>query len=308
MIPQDVHEAALSWQVTLWSGEVTDGEREAFARWRAAAPEHEAAWARVQHFGARLQTVPDDVARAVLRTGAGGRRRVLRGVGAIAVIGAVGGLAVRHSTQADLQTARGERRSVTLPDGTALVLAPDTALDIAYDRRLRTLRLRRGEVLVRSAHDPAGRPLAVETAHGRAEALGTRFTVRFADDRSRVQVFEGAVATSAAATPDTRVVVAAGRQATFDRSHVDAPTLVDPLAAAWSQGLLVAERRRLGDLLAELAPHLPGMLQCDPGVADLVVSGVYRLDTPDATLDALAAGLPVRVRRFTRWWVAVGPR
>jgi len=308
VIPQDVHEAALSWQVTLWSGEVTDGERQAFARWRAAAPEHEAAWARIQQFGARLQTVPDDVARAVLRPASGSRRRVLRGAGALAVAGVVGGLVVRQASRADLQTARGERRPVTLPDGTAIVLAPDTALEIVYDTHRRTLRLRRGEVLVQSAHDPDGRPLAVETAHGRAEALGTRFTVRIADERSRVQVFDGAVATSAAATPDTRVVVAAGQQATFDRDRVAAPTRVDPLAAAWSQGLVVAERQRLGDLLAELAPHLPGVLRCDPAVADLVVSSVYRLDTPDATLDALAAGLPVRVQRYTRWWVVVGPR
>ena len=51
--PSAAHTAALEWQVTLWSGEVTPQEQDAFERWRSAKPEHERAWQQVQQMGQR---------------------------------------------------------------------------------------------------------------------------------------------------------------------------------------------------------------------------------------------------------------
>ncbi|MGL6091515.1 MAG: hypothetical protein ACRC07_15855, partial [Pseudomonas paracarnis] len=51
-----------------------------------------------------------------------------------------------------------------------------------------------------------------------------------------------------------------------------------------------------------------GQLQCDPHVANLLLSGSYPLDDSERILDLLEISLPVKVRRFTRYWVTVQAR
>jgi len=65
---------------------------------------------------------------------------------------------------------------------------------------------------------------------------------------------------------------------------------------------------RLADFLVQLSRHRPGVVRCDPAVAELVVSGVYPLDDTDRVLAALAQALPVRADYATRYWVTVRAR
>ncbi len=48
-----------------------------------------------------------------------------------------------------------------------------------------------------------------------------------------------------------------------------------------------------------------GQLNCAANVADLLISGTYPLDDSERILDLLEISLPVKVRRFTRYWVTV---
>lgn len=45
-----------------------------------------------------------------------------------------------------------------------------------------------------------------------------------------------------------------------------------------------------------------------PEVAELLISGSYPLADSERILDLLEIALPVRVRRFTRYWVSVEAR
>jgi len=65
---------------------------------------------------------------------------------------------------------------------------------------------------------------------------------------------------------------------------------------------------RLADFLAELGRYRRGQLNCDPKVADLLISGTYPVDDSERVLDLLAVSLPVRIKRFTRYWVTVEAR
>ncbi|MBR8657942.1 iron dicitrate transport regulator FecR, partial [Achromobacter sp. Marseille-Q0513] len=78
-------------------------------------------------------------------------------------------------------------------------------------------------------------------------------------------------------------------------------------AASWSRGVLVADAWRLDDFLAELGRYRPGLLRCDPAVADLRVSGVFPLRDTDRALHNLERGLPVTVVYRTRYWVTLRP-
>lgn len=314
-----VQRAAMEWQVTLWSGEVTPQERQGFERWLAADAAHARAWQRVQGVSQQLRAVPATIARPALRAASPppmhtGRRNLLRGL-AVLVGGGASAYAVRQTPQwqaatADYSTARGQRQDVTLPDGTRLTLNTSTAVDLRFTGTERRVVLRRGEVLIATAPDtaPVHRPFVVETRQGDIRALGTRFTVRHLDDASPaevlVQVFEGAVEI----TPREGggpVRINAGQQSRFSSSGAQPANAADPMAEAWSRGLLVAERQRLADLLAELGRYRSGVLRCDPAVADLPVSGVFPLHDTDAILQSLVQALPIRVRMTTRYWVTV---
>src|SRR5690606_37214918 len=70
----------------------------------------------------------------------------------------------------------------------------------------------------------------------------------------------------------------AGQRARFSSTAVQVPAASMAAETAWTRGLLIAERMRLADFLAELGRYRNGWLRCDPAVHDLIVSGVYSVD------------------------------
>ncbi|BAL96385.1 FecR domain-containing protein [Rubrivivax gelatinosus] len=305
-----VQRAALEWQVSFWSGQAGEAEQRAFDAWLAADPRHREAWARVQRVGGRLHALQGDAAAAALRAAGApaGRRRVLRGL--LLLVGAGGTAAVvRRTPQWQLaaaaeSTAPGERRELTLADGSRLTLNTATALDLRLDAAVRRVLLRAGEVHVATAPDPAHRPFYVDTREGSVQALGTRFTVRLLDAGVRVQVFDGAVEVRPRNGGAPRRL-AAGEQGVFDAQAAHAPETLDDSASGWMRGLLIAERLRLADFAAELGRYRRGVLRCDPEVAELRVSGVFPTGDTDAVLRSLVRALPVRVTLATRYWVRI---
>ena len=322
-IAQAILQQALEWQVTFWSGEVTAEERADFQCWLAADSEHARAWAQVQRTDEKLQILCRPVAAEALRTGAAAARnarRTMLGVAGLLAGAGVAVYAVRQTPQwqfagADHRTGRNERREIALADGARLMLGSATAVDVRYDAGLRLVLLHAGEIFIVTALDHAAssagaaRPFVVQTAEGSMRALGTRFGVRRSDGATRVAVQEGAVEIRPVQEGTAGIVqVHAGQQAHFNRAFVEPLQPLEPNAIAWTRGLLVAERMRLEDFLAELGRYRSGVLRCDPAVRDLIVSGVYSLDDTDRALRNLAKALPVQVQTATRWWVTVKPR
>lgn len=64
---------------------------------------------------------------------------------------------------------------------------------------------------------------------------------------------------------------------------------------------------RLADFISELRRYRPGLLRCDERIADLRLSGAFRIDDTDTILQNLGTSLPVKVRYLTRYWVSVEP-
>lgn len=309
---RDIWQQALEWQVTFWSGEVTPADEENFHNWWTANPEHERAWQKAQRLDQRLHAAPVEVAGKTLREPglSTTRRTVLRSL-TVAATGVAAAYLARETPQwkqaaADFRTGIGERRDIVLSDGTQITLNTASALDAALNSSERNLVLHRGEVLITTASDP--RPFTVFTAHGSVRALGTRFTVRQAEGVSRVAVFEGAVEIRPHGDAGAAIRLNAGQQVRFDSGVVAVPEAADVVEAAWTRGLLVAERMRLGDFMDELGRYRSGVVRCDPAVAGLIVSGVYPLSDTNRVLESIAQALPVRVSYATRYWVTVGPR
>ena len=315
-----VLQRAAEWMARLWSDDVSAADTAACAAWRAAHPEHERAWARLQRFAQQFEALPREVARGalapapVLAMRIAGRRRALQLLGLIAAGGGTALLALETSlwqrATSDYRTAVGETRAIVLSDSTKLVLDTASAIDVRYSNSERRIVLRAGAILVTNTHESAARyrPLLVETTQGTATALGTRFSVRSNDGISRVAVFEGAVALQPAHAEARTLHLQAGQGAGYTRHAVLEVASVNDSAAAWAHGSLVAERMRLDELLAELGRYRHGVLRCDEAIAGMRVTGVFSLRDTERSLANLALSLQVQLRYRTRYWVSVGPR
>jgi len=323
-----VIEQAAVWMTTFQSGEATAADEVACARWRAADPAHETAWEMISAINLRIRDgmagVPPAVARHALGMSATQRSRrdmvkSLAGIGALAMLGGGTWLLSEPGRYdrlaADQSTGPGERRTIELPDGSVVTLNTASAIDIAFDRDTRTIRLLTGEIAVHTAKDARHRPLRVATRFGDIVPLGTRFVVRDVSagtasaraDTIFVAVTEGAVriAPVAGSTP---AQVSAGQQASFNATAVGTAETLDLASRSWLDGMLLARRMPLPDFIAELARYRRGVLRCDPSLATLSVSGAFPLDDTDAALMLLAKAVPVRTRAITPYWVTVLPR
>jgi len=280
--------------------------------WVAQNPEHLAAWHYVQRVSQRFTPLQEHAhgASRALRTS---RRQTLKtllvlGVGSTLAWGTWRNTALPRLVggwSADYATRSGETRDTLLADGSHVWLNALTALDVRFDGVQRLLQLRFGEVLIDTAKD-ASRPFLVDTAHGRMQALGTRFSVVQSDDHTQLNVFEGRVQVTAADHPVR--IIEAGQQVSFSRNGFRPTAPASPSREAWSRGVLLADNLPLGQLIAELNRYRPGHLGCDPAVAHLPVMGSFPLMDSDHALNLLQAALPIRVDKPMTWWVTVGPR
>jgi transmembrane sensor len=200
---------------------------------------------------------------------------------------------------------------LTLPDGTRLALNTDTAIDLRFDGAARLVLLHAGELHVATAHDGAvpARPFLVRSSNGVVHALGTHFSVRLGGGvlapRTQVAVSEGAVEIQPATAPEALRRVEAGQQGSFDDVAVALLLPLAPHAAGWLQGVLIAERMPLGEVLVQVARYRYGVLRCDPALAAMPVDGIFQLNDPDNILLLLQRSLPIRLVRRTRYWISV---
>ena len=299
-----VAEQAVHWLIELQGGALDSRQQLAMERWLQASEEHRRAWEHIQRVNQRLRGLSSPLAHAALQAPrSASRRRALKALLLLGVGGACGLTLQQHTPLppllADYRSPLGQRRQMRLDDGTQLHLNTASAADVRFDRELRSIHLLEGELLLNVANDT--RPMRLLTGNGALQLSSGRFNVRQLADHSRIAVFQGQATLAGHA-------LSAGQQAQFDGPRWAATRALDANAGAWVDGMLVAAHMRLGDFIEDLGRYRRGQLNCDPAVADLLISGSYPLADSERILDLLEVALPVRVRRFTRYWVTVEAR
>ena len=72
--------------------------------------------------------------------------------------------------------------------------------------------------------------------------------------------------------------------------------------------MLMADKMRLADFVAELTRYRRGFLRCDPSIADLRISGAFPISDTDRTLNMLVHTYPVLASSHLRgYWVTLSP-
>lgn len=304
-------EEAADWLVRLQTEGDGAALRQAIAQWRSRSPAHRAAWQRAERVMQHFAELPPQLGRQVLaETPRRGRRAALRQLALAALLAPAAVALWRQAPWEDgrWQTATGEQQRLELEDGTVLVLNTDSAVRVTYGQTERRIRLRHGEILVTTAPDLPGRsrPLLVESEQGLLRPLGTRFSVRQLEDRTRLAVFAGAVEITTRG--GGRQVVPSGARSDFAADAIIPPAPLGPAEDAWEAGLLTANDLPLADFLAELGRYRSGVLRCHPAVAEMRVSGTFPLQDTEAALELLVKTRPLALRRLTRYWVSLEPR
>ncbi|WP_050577285.1 FecR domain-containing protein [Pseudomonas cremoricolorata] len=300
---------AADWFALLSSGDASASDHRQWGVWRAAAPEHEAAWQQVEALLSRFQGLPPALAQSTLLTPALDRRAALKLLAALLAVGGAAAAGVRsdfyQQTFAEFSTGTGQRRQWTLADGTQLHLNARSAAEAAFDHGQRHLRLHGGDFLIDTAPWPAHpqRPLQVDTTQAQLRAEAARFVVSQHQAQVQISVLHGALQVKPTSAPWVRLL--AGQALLLQPGRAAVPMALDAHVAAWQQGLVFADGLPLRQYLTQLAAYRAGVLSCDEAAGRLRISGVFALAHSDRLLAQLPDILPVRVRYFSRYWVRV---
>jgi len=290
-------EAALAWLVRLHDGTAAEADWAGYDTWQTASPAHQRAAREAE---ALWQSIGPAIQRPQPRRKTGPALIALLALGLGLWLTTLTGLP--RDWLADLRTGTGELRSVTLADGSQLLLDADSSIDIDIAAGHRRLTLHRGALQVQVSADPA-RPFEVLVAGGTIRALGTAFEVRRLDNAAaRVTVSEHAV--SVAYDGGLRQVDS-GQSLQFGPGLLSQSQAADLRSlTAWQRGRLVFDARPLGQVADELQRYHPGLILIpDEALRRLPVTGVFETADAEALVDAVAAILPVKVTRLP--WLTV---
>ncbi|MGE8687982.1 MAG: FecR family protein [Achromobacter sp.] len=303
-----------AWWFARWhSGELGRAERRAFDAWRRAHPEAAREFDQMQRLGRAAEGLSRQQVEALLggavpprprRHSLAPRRRAALGWACAGLALLVAGAgwwslpAAAPSYSAAIAAERGERRRISLPDGSVLDVNGATRAQLRFYGERREVSLTSGEILFSVAGDPA-RPFVVKAGSGEVRVTGTVFDVRRDADEVSVAVESGTVEVTGGHWWNLgKAVLRAGQGIRVPASGaigVPAPADVAALTA-WRDGRAVFRNAPLNEVLREMNRYLAAPLRlADERAGRIRISASFSLDRPEAILDALPAIAPVRL-------------
>ncbi|WP_430425519.1 FecR family protein [Phenylobacterium sp.] len=299
-------EDAAAWVVRLEAGDLTDAEAVAFDGWLSAGPENalafDAALSVSQAYAAAGEAVTRELGARRSPPPAYGRRAVM-GVGAMAAAAALAVVIAPQFATADTQTyvtAKGERRTVQLADGSTIDLNGGTRLTVTLDRDARRVSLDQGQAVFDVAHAP-DRPFTIAAGDRTVRVVGTQFDVRRLEGKLSVTVARGAVEVRPAqGAPGRAYRLHPGQRL----DHREGATIaqIAPATAeevlGWRQGRMVYREQPLSEVVADLNQQFATPIRIeDPALARTPISGVLVMDDQAAVIQRLALLVPIRAVR-----------
>ncbi|MDI6653942.1 FecR domain-containing protein [Gluconobacter japonicus] len=314
---------ALDWVISLQEEGENQTIRQKFNIWLHATEENARAWAKISRvYGGIGETKPafEDTWRPALNKAASSmvvgqvasgrtvRRRRLYGVTALAASVAVSwfivGSDVRLFFQADQVTGIGQLRTVSLPDGSTVTLAPRSAIAFTSDAHSRTVRLLQGEAWFDVRHS-AEQPFHVVAHDLDVMDVGTKFDVQEAERETEVSVESGVVRVMSVNPPAISEDIVAGQTVAISADHLVRRGNADPtMIAGWRDGVLTVQNRTISDVVEAIRPWHRGLLILSGSrLGNRRVTGVYDLRHPQAAIKALADAYGIKITRISPWLV-----
>ena len=230
------------------------------------------------------------------------------------------------------QTRIGEQNTITLVDGSVILLNTNSRLQVNYEHSQRDVVLMAGEAHFEVAKDP-NRPFVVKAGEGLVRAVGTAFTVRMNPQALKVTVTEGKVALrkfepqkveTKSTEPENIQLADSDTPAppvppTKDRGYLVQGQSVDfqPQAdtglgnpiqqlkqhdieqqLAWRKGLLLFAGEPLAQVIDEVNRYTKLDIQIiDADIADISIGGQFQVGETEAMLKVLETSFGINVSR-----------
>lgn len=302
-------EAAAQWCMRLHDDDCTDQEREAFALWLRAHPQHAIEYDAIQEIwdvSDHLSRPAPAGARVVARALPQPRRAWPAIATAAAISLLVGPLAAFSGWQLGWLPSSYERlqadaspRTVTLPDGSEVELNLGTQLSFANYKHQRRVTLSKGEAFFKVSHD-AAHPFVVRAAEGQVRVTGTQFNVWMYEDQVRVTLLEGSVSvTSNKDLNGDGLRLEPGMQASYkagDYAPQINQTYANTQELAWRNGKLVLDNLTLATALPLINRYLDTPLAlADEATGKLRIGGVFNTRDIQQLVKSLPKVLPVHL-------------
>ncbi len=324
----DSVEEAVAWLECLEGARDDDRElRRAFEAWRHTSPDHDAAFRHVAQTAAVLEEsraavlarYGDELIERIAPHRPGIRDRfggafaavrrwppMIRSAAAVAaallmLVAAWSLVEFLPGATTTYRTARGEVQEFLLADGSRMTLDAASAADVRFGSDRRQVVLRTGAALFDVRHD-AARVFEVAAADRLIRVHGTRFAVNLMGRHGEVAVERGAVGVRRKdfAGIEEEMILHPGDAVRFvpGKPEMAKREMAPEAIAAWKDGTLIFDGVPLADALVQINRHLrTGRIRLGRAtLAGLPLSGVFEIDTPQATARRLATLLALDVR------------
>ncbi len=227
------------------------------------------------------------------------------------------------------ETRIGERRSITLSDGSEVTLNTNSRVRVRFRSDRRDVTLEYGEAFFDIRKD-VNRPLYLQAGSRQVKVLGTKFNVHWSGPDVTIAVVEGLVAvrpssqtingeadtsdlgaqSDAEIVAKSEVLLESGSIAVFseelgsiDKNYA---ARLDDLQS-WRFGFIRFDKDPLYEVIGELNRYSTTKISIDDKrIMDMPISGIFSLDDVDKILTGLEAVNPIEITRHFDGTTIVG--
>lgn len=300
-----IEEQAAKWIVRRDQASWSDGQQLEFERWLNESTAHRVAWLRLDSAWRRAGRLSSlrmpgraSVSPTAPMLGGFPFWRVAAGFVILVALGATLKATGVLGGAPSFDTAIGESRTVTLADGSRVILNTNTHLRAEFNEQQRRIWLDKGEAYFEVVHN-ASCPFVVDVGGHRIEDVGTKFSVRRNQDQVSVVVLDGQVqVTSKDATlgptlvsRNETVVAAVNKIVVVPRTAEEVSDLLD-----WREGKLVLSDMTLAQAAREFNRYNRKQLLIDgQAVGRIRVGGRFDVNNVEGLARLLHEGFGLKV-------------
>ena len=281
-------------------------ERQAFEAWRDRSTFHRVAYLRLQSAWARADHLVEAGVQAAVPAKAPRRWiafAMSAGAAALAACLLVLFWPSAKVTTGDgsvVSTDAGRQRSLSLADGTKILLAGNTTLHTRLSAGARSVTIDRGKAYFEVTHD-GRRPFIVLAGRRQITDIGTKFSVSRNGDNVEIAVTEGRVRIDDLSAPSAAPVMAAANDLVIAKadeillSH-EAPLRAMSHPADGGAELLTFADEPLSAVVQELNKHSKKKIHVAASAGDIKIGGSFRAYNTEGFKALLQQGFGVTIR------------
>jgi len=291
---------AAAWFAAQRAGVMLVDQRDAFNTW-LGDPRNQAAYDAMQELWDDLAVLKGE--RPEPRRASSPWRAMAASVVGLIALGAAGMGWIALSGEPTVETAVGQQKTQSLPDGSLLAVNVASSVSYRFNDDSRIVKVANGEAAFAVKAD-AARPFIVRAGDYEIRAIGTAFNVRERGGEIEVAVSEGEVAICSAAG-DVLSTLSRGQLLRFpaansgvDFAVLTPQTIAPAQVSEWRMRVVTYENATVRDVVADFNRYFSQKLQIEgEALLDRRVTVRLQVEQREAAVQLLAALLDAKVQR-----------